>query len=115
MLALSDDPTAEPLERNPKMRRNKLSRSLRSIAAVAVLGVAPVVIGASSASALAVNQTVCYRSDGTAVINPLNQDGFDYCVTRTGTSGGTGGSGGPVLCTITNTSYSCTPLQPLQG
>jgi hypothetical protein len=98
------------------MRRNKLfARSLRSIAVVAALGVAPVVVGASSASALAVNQTVCYRSDGTAVINPLNQDGFDYCVTRTGTSGGTGGSGGPVLCTITSDSYSCTPLQPLRG
>jgi hypothetical protein len=98
------------------MRRNKLlSRSLRSIAAVAVLGVGPVVVGASSASALAVNQTICYRSDGTAVINPLNQDGYDYCFTRTGTSGGTGGSGGPVLCTITSTFYSCTPLQPLQG
>lgn len=98
------------------MRRNKLSfRSLRSIAAVAVLSVAPVVVGASSASALAVNQTVCYRSDGTAVINPVSEDGFEYCVTRTGTGGTTGGSGGPVLCTITSTSYSCTPLQPLQG
>src|SRR3954452_16220319 len=73
-------------ERNPKMRRNTLSRSLRSMAAVAVLSVAPVVVGASSASALAVNQTVCYRSDGSAVINPLNQDGFEYCVTRSGTA-----------------------------
>ena len=98
------------------MRRNTLSfRSLRSIAAVAVLSVAPIVVTASSASARAVNQTVCYRSDGSAVINPLSQDGFEYCYTRTGTSGGTGGGGGPVLCTITNTSYSCTPLQPLQG
>ena len=98
------------------MRLNKFSsRSLRSIAAAAVLSVAPLVVGASSASALAVNQTVCYRSDGTAVINPVNQDGFEYCYTRTGTSGGTGGGGGPVLCTITSTSYSCTPLQPLQG
>ena len=95
------------------MRLNTLSsRSLRSIAAAAALSVAPLVVGASSASALAVNQTVCYRSDGTAVINPVNQDGFEYCYTRTGTSGG---SGGPVLCTITSTSYSCTPLQPLQG
>lgn len=98
------------------MRRNKLSfRSVRSIAAVAVLSMAPVVVGVSSASALAVNQTVCYRSDGTAVINPLNEQGFAYCVTRTGTSGGSGGGGGAVLCTITSTSYSCTPYQPLQG
>jgi hypothetical protein len=97
------------------MRLNKPSpRSLRSIAAAAVLSVAPLVVGASSASALAVNQTVCYRSDGTAVINPVSEDGFEYCFTRTGTSGGTGGSG-PVICTITSTSYSCTPLQPLQG
>lgn len=95
------------------MRRNKLpSFSLRSIAAVAVLSVAPVVVAASSASALAVGQTVCYRSDGTAVINPVSEDGFSYCVTR---SGSAGGSGGPVLCTITSTSSSCTPLQPLQG
>ena len=99
------------------MRRNKLSfRPLRSIAAVAVLSVAPIMVTASSASALAVNQTVCYRSDGTAVINPLSEEGFEYCVTRSGTTGGTtGGSGGPVLCTITSTSYYCTPLQPLQG
>jgi pectate lyase len=98
------------------MRQNKLSlRSVRSLAAVAALSMAPVVVGASSASALAVNQTICYRSDGAAVINPLNEDGFAYCVTRTGTTGGSGGSGGPVLCTITSTSYSCTPLQPLQG
>jgi hypothetical protein len=98
------------------MRRNTLSsRSIRSIAAAAALSVAPLVIGASAASALAVNQTICYRSDGTAVINPLNEDGFEYCVTRSGTGSSTGGSGGPVLCTITSTSYSCTPLQPLQG
>jgi hypothetical protein len=98
------------------MRRNNLSsRSLRSLAAAAVLSVAPLVLGASSASALAVNQTICYRSDGTAVINPLNENGFAYCVTRSGTGTSSGGSGGPVLCTITNTSYSCTPLQPLQG
>jgi hypothetical protein len=98
------------------MRRNmSSSRSLRSIVAAAALSVAPLVVGASSASALAVGQTVCYRTDGTAVFNPLSEDGFAYCVTRAASSGGTGGSGGPVLCTITNTSYSCTPLQPLQG
>jgi hypothetical protein len=98
------------------MRRNKLSsRSLRSIAAVAVLSVAPILVTASSAGALAVGQTVCYRSDGTAVFSPVTEDGFDYCVTRSGSTGGTGGSGGPVLCTITSTSYYCTPLQPLQG
>ena len=94
------------------MRRNKLS-SLRKIAVVAALSAAPVLAVASSASALAVGQTVCYRSDGTAVFNPVNEDGFEYCYTRSGSSGG--GSNGPVLCTITSTSYSCTPLQPLQG
>lgn len=96
------------------MRLNKLPvRYLRSIAAVAVLNVAPVVIAASPANALAVNQTVCHRSDGTAVFNPLSQEGFEYCVTRSGTTGGGGGRGGPVLCTLTSTSSSCTPLQPL--
>ena len=94
------------------MRRNKLS-SIRRIAAVAVLSVAPVVVAASSASALAVGQTVCYTSDGTAVFNPPSEDGFEYCVTRSGGSGG--GGRGPVLCTITSTTYSCTPIQPLQG
>jgi hypothetical protein len=94
------------------MRRNKLS-SIRRIAAVAVLSLAPVVVAASSASALAVGQTVCYRSDGTAVFNPISEDGFEYCVTRSGSSGG--GGNGPVLCTITSTSYHCSPLQPLQG
>lgn len=94
------------------MRRNKLS-SVRRIAIVAALTAAPVLAVASSAGALAVGQTVCYRSDGTAVFNPLSEDGFEYCVTRSATSGGS--SNGPVLCTITSTSYSCTPLQPLQG
>jgi hypothetical protein len=93
------------------MRRTKLS-SIRRIAAVAVLSVAPVVVAASSANALAIGQTVCYTADGTAVFNPPSEDGFDYCVTR---SGGSGGGRLPVLCTITSTSYSCTPLQPLQG
>lgn len=98
------------------MRRNKVSsHPLRSIAAAAVLSVAPLVVAASSAGALAVGQTVCYRSDGTAVFNPVSEDGFAYCVTRSATTTTSGGSGGPVLCTITNTSSSCTPLQPLQG
>lgn len=94
------------------MRRNKLS-SIRRIAAVAVLGVAPVVVAASSANALAVGQTVCYTADGTPVFNPPSEDGFEYCVTRTGGSGG--GGPRPVLCTITATTYNCTPIQPLQG
>lgn len=98
------------------MRRNPLSpRSLRSIAAVAALSVAPLLVAASPAGALALNQTVCYRYDGTAVINPVSEDGFAYCVTRSGTTTTSGGSGGPVLCTITSTSTSCTPLEPLQG
>lgn len=94
------------------MRRNKLSFSLRTIAAAAVLSVAPVVVAASSASALTVGQTVCYTADGTPVFNPPSEDGFEYCVTRTG---GSGGGPRPVLCTITATSYTCTPIQPLQG
>jgi hypothetical protein len=94
------------------MRRNRLS-SIRRIAAVAVLSAAPLLASAPSASALAVGQTVCYRDDGTAVFNPLSEDGFEYCVTRTGSSGG--GGNGPVLCTISSTTYYCTPLQPLQG
>lgn len=94
------------------MRQNKLSVSLRRIAAVAVLSVAPVVVAASSASALAVGQTVCYTSDGTPVFNPPSEDGYEYCFTRSGSSGG---GGGPVLCTITATTYTCTPIQPFQG
>ena len=94
------------------MRRNKLSFSLRTIATAAVLAVAPVMVTASSASALAVAQTVCYTPDGTAVLNPPSEDGYEYCVTRTG---GSGGGPRPVLCTITSTSYTCTPIQPLQG
>jgi hypothetical protein len=98
------------------MRRHKLSsHPLRAIAAAAVLIVAPLVVAAPSANALAVGQTVCYRSDGTAVFNPVSEDGFAYCVTRSGGTTSTGGSGGPVLCTITSTSSSCTPLEPLQG
>jgi len=99
--------------KEPEMRRNRLSfKTVRSIATVAVLGLAPLVAAAAPAGALAIGQTVCYQADGTAVFNPVSQDGFEYCVTR---SGSTGGPKGPVLCTITNTSYSCTPLQPLQG
>lgn len=94
------------------MRRNKLSVSLRTIAAAAVLSVAPVVVAATSASALAVGQTVCYTSNGTPVVNPPSEDGYEYCYTRSGSSGG---GTGPVLCTITATSYTCTPIQPLQG
>lgn len=94
------------------MRRNKLSRSLRTITAAAVLSVAPVVVSASSASALAIGQTVCYTADGTPVVNPPSEDGYEYCVTRTG---GSGGGPRPVLCTITSTSYTCTPIEPLQG
>jgi hypothetical protein len=97
------------------MRRNKLSLSLRSIAAFAALSVAPVVMAASSASALTVGQTVCYRDDGTAVFNPLSEDGFAYCVTRSAGSTSTGGGGHPVLCTFTDSSYTCTPYQPLRG
>ena len=97
------------------MRRNKLSaRSLRTIAAAAVLSVAPVVVAAAPASALAVGQTVCYTSDGTPVVNPPSEDGFEYCFTRPASTGG-GGNGGPVLCTISSTSYNCIPIQPLQG
>ena len=94
------------------MRRNKLSLSFRTIATAAVLTVAPVVVSASSASALAIGQTVCYTAEGTPVFNPPSEDGFEYCVTRTG---GSGGGPRPVLCTITATSYTCTPIQPLQG
>lgn len=94
------------------MRRNKLSAPVRRIAAAAVLSVAPLVVTASSASALAVGQTVCYTSDGTPVFNPPSEDGFEYCVTR---GGGSGGGPRPVLCTITATSYTCTPIEPLQG
>jgi len=98
------------------MRRNKLSsHPFRSIAAAAVLGVAPLVVAAAPAGALTVGHTVCYQDDGTAVFDPINQDGYAYCVYRSGGTTTSGGSGGPVLCTITGTSYSCTPLQPLQG
>jgi hypothetical protein len=98
------------------MRRNKLSaHPFRSLAAAAVLGLAPVVVAASSASALSVGHTVCYRDDGTAVFDPISQDGFAYCVTRSGSTTTSGGGSYPVLCTITSTSTSCTPLQPLQG
>ena len=98
------------------MRLNKFSsRSLRSIAAAAALSVAPLVFAAAPASALAVGQTVCYTADGTPVFNPPSEDGFEYCYTRPASGGGSGGSGGPVLCTITATSYNCTPIQPLQG
>ena len=93
------------------MRQSKLSRSVRAIAAAAVLTVAPVLFTASSASALTVGQTVCYTADGTPVFNPPSEDGFEYCVTRSGGSRGTG----LFVCTVTATSYTCTPLEPLQG
>lgn len=95
------------------MRRTKLSSlSFRTLAAAAVLSVGPVVVAAAPASALAIGQTVCYTSDGSPVVNPPSEDGYEYCFTR---PAGSGGGGGPVLCTISSTSYSCTPLQPLQG
>lgn len=93
------------------MRQNKLFRSLRTIAAAAALSVAPVVFTASSANALAIGQTICYTADGTPVFNPTSGDGYDHCVTRAGGTRGTG----LVVCTITNTSSSCTPIQPLEG
>ena len=74
---------------------------------------------APAAHALSVGSTICYSADGTPTLNPPNPDDFSYCVTRTGTSGSTsGGSGGPVLCTVDLTTglyRNCTPLQPLQG
>jgi hypothetical protein len=94
------------------MRQNKLSVSLRRVAAIAVLSMAPVVVAASSASALPIGQTVCYTSEGTPVFNPPSEDGYEDCFTR---SGGSGGGTGLVLCTITATSYTCTPIEPLQG
>ena len=111
MLAAVGHPDRNQPERNLTMRRNKLS-TVRRIAIVAALSAAPVLAVASSASALAIGQTVCYTADGTAVFNPPSEDGYEYCVTRSGSSGGVRG---PVLCTITGTTYSCTPLQPLQG
>ena len=88
----------------------------RKILAASVLALAPVALAAAPASALLPGQTVCYAADGTATLNPVNPDDFEYCVTRPASTGSSSGGGStPVLCTFYTYTYSCTPLVPLQG
>ena len=85
--------------------------SIRKLILAATLAVAPIAV-AVPANALAVNHTVCYNDEGSYVVDPPSEDGFAYCVTRTGSSGG---STGLQLCTITVNGVNCTPYAPLQG
>lgn len=101
---------------------------IRKIIAIAAFAVTPIV-AAVPAGALSVGDTVCYASDGTAVVNPPNPEDFEYCVTREATGDSTAGNT-PSVCTADVYSYGyndglgstgpytvkkCTRLQPLRG
>lgn len=101
---------------------------LRKLFVAAALAASPL-LASLPAGALAAGSTVCYTADGTPVVNPPNPDDFESCFTREGT-GGSGGSGGPQLCTVDVYSYgsddglgstgpyrvrSCSSVTPLQG
>jgi hypothetical protein len=94
----------------------------------AAFAVAPLVL-AAPAGALSPGQTVCYAADGSYVVNPPSEEGFEYCVTREA-SGGSDGGNTPYLCDAKVYHYGyndglgstgpydvviCSPIRPLGG